>query len=324
LARTAPVAASVIDAHPRPNRQEVGMSSIEIRPFNRSDREQLTVLVNAHVEAVVPGVSISVNAVMSQLEREPGEYVVDPWVLERETLVAERQGRVVAAAHVLRYATDDRVGDAYRNVGEIRWLVAWPDEIEAGERLAQACLETLSAWRVGRRYADGSLPAPGVYGVPACWPHVADVYRRVGFSATGQTEVVLLALVAELPGPEAPPIADLVLRRELGGNATLFTAVLGDEWIGAIEVRTDLSAGGALSRFAGWGDVRNLRVAEPYRRRGVATWLVAQAAEWLRLGGVERLLAECWDDQHDALAFLKHVGWRELTRTQRGWVHGGG
>ena len=41
------------------------MSSIEIRPFSRSDREQLTELVNVHVDAVVPGRSVSVNAVLA-------------------------------------------------------------------------------------------------------------------------------------------------------------------------------------------------------------------------------------------------------------------
>lgn len=54
------------------------MSSTEIRPFHRADRDQLTALVNAHVQAVVPGVAVSVNTVLSQLEREPDEYVVDP------------------------------------------------------------------------------------------------------------------------------------------------------------------------------------------------------------------------------------------------------
>ena len=31
------------------------MPPIEIRPFRRSDRDQLTDLVNMHVEAVLPG-----------------------------------------------------------------------------------------------------------------------------------------------------------------------------------------------------------------------------------------------------------------------------
>ena len=64
------------------------MPPIEIRPFRRDDREQLTGLVNAHVAAVIPGITVSVNAVMSQLEREPSEAVTDPWVVERKTLVA--------------------------------------------------------------------------------------------------------------------------------------------------------------------------------------------------------------------------------------------
>jgi hypothetical protein len=31
------------------------MSSAEVRPFRRSDRDQVTALVNAHAGAVVPG-----------------------------------------------------------------------------------------------------------------------------------------------------------------------------------------------------------------------------------------------------------------------------
>ena len=61
--------------------------------------------------------------VMSQLEREPGEAIVDPWVSERATLVAIERERVVAAAHLLRYAAEERVSEFHRNLAEIRWLV---------------------------------------------------------------------------------------------------------------------------------------------------------------------------------------------------------
>jgi hypothetical protein len=90
------------------------MSTVQARPFRRADREQLTALVNAHIQAVVPGVAVSVNTVLSQLERDPGEFIVDPWVAERATLVAVQRGRVVAAAHLLRYGTGDEVGPALR------------------------------------------------------------------------------------------------------------------------------------------------------------------------------------------------------------------
>src|SRR6266536_995134 len=123
------------------------MSSIEVRPFRRSDREQVTKLVNAHAGAVVPGVSVSVNSVLSQLEREPGEFIVDPWVSDRKTLVAQQRRRVVAAAHLLRYAAGEGVGESYRNAGEIRWFLFWPgapywpDSAEAAAALIAACVE---------------------------------------------------------------------------------------------------------------------------------------------------------------------------------------
>jgi hypothetical protein len=84
------------------------MPPIDVRPFRRSDREQLTAIVNLHIGSVLPGVTVSVNAVMSQLEREPGEIIVDPWVVERMTLVAIERERVVAGTHLLRYGADNR------------------------------------------------------------------------------------------------------------------------------------------------------------------------------------------------------------------------
>jgi len=149
------------------------MSSIEVRPFRRSDRDQLTGLVNAHAAAVVPGSAASVAAVLSHLERQPGEFIVDPWVSERLTLVAEQRQRVAAAAHLLRYASDERVSQAYRNAGEISWLLFWPEGprisspcwtagTEAAEMLIAAAIRQLEERGVWSQGADGDLPVPGV------------------------------------------------------------------------------------------------------------------------------------------------------------------
>jgi GNAT superfamily N-acetyltransferase len=306
------------------------MPSVEVRPFRRGDRDQLTALVNAHVQAVVPGVSVSVNTVMSQLERDPGEFILDPWVAERATLVAEQRGRVVAGAHLLRYGQSEDVGEASRNAGEISWLLYWPqasywpDSAEAADSLVSACLTRLRRWGVKRWYADGALPAPGVYGVPEQWPHVRELYQRAGFVHEGHTEVVLLAAVDELPQPSSAPIAHLVLRRAVGVNGTRLSACLGEEVVGYIEVETNLGDGGRLVQLGGWADVGNLHVSEAYRRRGVATWLVGQAADWLRLARVERLLDYAYDTHEDCLTLLGRLGFRELTRTARGWVNPSG
>ena len=313
------------------------MSAVQVRPFRRGDRDQLTRLVNAHAEAVVPGMSASVNVVLGSLERRPAEFIEDPWVSERVTLVAEQRNRVVGAAHLLRYFPDERAGQAARHAGEIRWLLYWPeaptgnpywlDATGAAEALIAACTVQFGSWGVARQHAGGELPVPGVYGVPEQWPHIAALYRRAGFSHTGHTEIVYLAQVQDLPSLAGPPVEGLTVRRSVGINGCRLSAVLGEEVIGYIEIET-LDPGERLSRHGGWADVGNLHVAPTYRRRGVGSWLLGQAAGWLRLAQVSRLLSYAWlegtdpggQDYDDYRAFLPAVGFRELTRTARGWT----
>ena len=130
---------------------------------------------------------------------------------------------------------------------------------------------------------------PGVYGIPEQWPHVAGLYQRAGFRHTGQTEVVYLARVQDLPDPGGVPVEGLAVRRSVGINGCRLSAVLGPEVTGYIEVEI-LDEGERLSRHGGWADVGNLHVMPPYQRRGVGTWLLGQAAGWLRLAEVSRLL----------------------------------
>lgn len=313
------------------------MSGIEVRAFRRGDREQLTDLVNAHAAAVVPGMGVSVNTVLSHLERQPGEFLIGPWVAERLTLVAEQRERIAAAAHLHRYADDERVGPAYRNTGGIQWLLFWPeapdgnpywtDATDAAGELIAACLRRLDHWGVGGQYAEGELPVRGVYGVPEQWPHVRSLYRRAGFAHTGHTEVVYLIRVQDLPRPSQPPIAGLVARRSVGINGTRISALQGKEVIGYVEVEI-FEEHERLSRHGGWADVGNLHVAAGYRRRGVATWLLRQAGEWLRLAQVERLLDYAYLEGRDATgqgyddyrAFLAASGFQVLTRTERVWT----
>jgi ribosomal protein S18 acetylase RimI-like enzyme len=275
------------------------MSAIEVRQFRRTDRDQLTQLVNAHAAAVIPGVGASVSAVLSALERQPGEFIEDPWVSHRITLVAEQASRIAAAAHLLRYHPDERAGVAARNVGEIRWLLFWPEAPAgnpywpaaqlAAEALMVACIGQLEAWGVTRQEAGGELPVPGVYGVPEQWPHVSELYEQAGFIHAGHTEVVYLAAVEQLE--------------------------ISDE-------------GERQSRNGGLADVGNLHVAEQHRRRGVGRWLLSQAADWLSAADVDRLLSYAWlegtdpggRDYADDRAFLRAAGFQELTRTRRGWI----
>jgi hypothetical protein len=274
------------------------MSSVEVRPLRRGDRERVTVLVNAHAGAVVPGMSVSASTLLSALERQPGEFIEDPWVSGRVTLVAVQADRIAAAAHLLRYFPDERAGAAARDVGEIHWLVFWPEApagnpfwpgaTGAAEALMAACVRVLEQWGVTRQHAGGELPVPGVYGVPEQWPHVSGLYERAGFRHTGHTEIVYLARVSDLPSPAEAPVAGLSVRRTAGMNGTRLSAMLGPEAIGFIEVET-VSDTERRSRHGGWADVGNLWVAEAHRRRGVATWRFARSSLSARAWTLTRL-----------------------------------
>ncbi len=197
--------------------------------------------------------------------------------------------------------------------------------------LIAACIRQLEDWGATRQDAGGDLPVHGVFGVPGQWPHIRELYQRAGF-VPGDTEVVYLAPVDDLPRPGPPPLTGLAARRSVGMNGTRLSAVLDGQVIGYIEVEV-FEDGERQSRRGGWADVGNLYVAGDYRRRGVATWLLGQAAGWLRLAQVTRLLEyaspesgaslesgpDGWDDA-GYQNFLAASHFTELTRTTRGWT----
>ena len=136
-----------------------------------------------------------------------------------------------------------------------------------------------------------------------------------------------MARVADLPRPAGPPLPGLTVSRRVGMNGTRLAAVpgagaLGADALGYVELEM-LAEGERLPRSAGWADIGNLWVAAGHRRRGIGTWLLGQAADWLALAQVGRLLDYAWlDDEEQAgyRRFLLSAGVRELTRTARGWT----
>ncbi|MFB6848946.1 hypothetical protein ACFCXS_29405 [Streptomyces sp. NPDC056373] len=75
------------------------------------------------------------------------------------------------------------------------------------------------------------------------------------------------------------------------------------------------------ARPAGIADIGNLYIDPAQSGTGVAHWLLARAADRLRLCGVDRLVA-CEPAADSAPpALLTGAGFGGLTRTDRGWEH---
>ncbi|MFJ4964638.1 N-acetyltransferase [Streptomyces sp. NPDC088729] len=272
------------------------------------------------------------NTVLSSLERCPEEYVTDPWVAERVTLVTEERGRIAAAAHLLRYRDDPYVGEDYRGTGHLAWILHHPaddtapdtrtEPTRAAELLMSACLAQFGRWESRSRFCDGRLPVPGVYGIPEQWPHVRGLLERAGFVHTGTMEVLLLATVDALPAPGAAPLPGLIVRRTLGVLGTRFTALLDGQEVARLEVDTILERPERHARPGCTADLADLALscgADPLS----LVWLLGEVRGWLVLSGVDRLFAYS-DETPDGAgerAMLSDLGFQEMTRTARAWEH---
>ena len=60
---------------------------VQIAPLNRSHLPQVLALVNSHLSTVIPGWSLTADYFWERLQSEPQEYITDPWVVERKSII---------------------------------------------------------------------------------------------------------------------------------------------------------------------------------------------------------------------------------------------
>ena len=68
-----------------------------IEPLQDPHLFQVKLLMNRHLSTIVPGWALPEAFIASNLQRNPRENIIDPWVRERMTLCALQRQYVVAA-----------------------------------------------------------------------------------------------------------------------------------------------------------------------------------------------------------------------------------
>ena len=291
---------------------------LEIRNFDPDeDLEQLRDLFNGHIGVLVPGWSLPGEFIAARLKRNPDQYIVDPWVEYRRTVVGYKAGRLCAAAHILRYAQDSPGSGQWL----LDWFLFWPEHQDVGERLLERRCSELSSQGVKEILLNQDLFVPVISGIPSCFPHIREVVEQLGFSVddSGSVEFIYGGLVPE-PLEMPSPLNGLHLRRCMGDFGTRFVAVHNNKEIAECECVLDLSKGGDLPCMAGWAELTEVYTNEAWRNKGVGSWLVNHAVEWLRTGGYSRVMFCVAEEDHAAGAgrFYERFGWRQLFSVARG------
>jgi GNAT superfamily N-acetyltransferase len=295
---------------------------ITIESLQLQHLPQVQALVNVHLSALMPGWSVTEAFIAGQIRRNPGQYITDPWVIERATLCAVERQRVVAAAHLLRYGTDPEVSGFCRNQGAIDWFFAWPDAGEAAQAVLAAAQSQFAAWGVSNAWADGGALVGPFAGVPDVWPHIGAALRAAGYQPDqDRDELTYGGRLDQVVAPGEPPVAGLTLRRTAGSFGTRFTALLEQQPVGYCECIADLTEGGALPALAGWAELAEVEIEPEWQRRGIGTWLVRHAVGWLRFGRCDRIVLAVGADSEDAGAgrFYQRFGWERVAHQQRAW-----
>jgi len=294
---------------------------VRVQSFEPPYFPQLLELVNLHLGAVVPGWALSGSFLAEHMERDHTQPITDPWVEERETLCAVDGGRLLAAAHLLRYGEGLGVGESYRGAGEIDWFVALPGRDDAATEVLAATRKHLANWRLSREYDwISGLPTVPMIGVPESWPHVATALETAGHRPTPKNhhrEAIYGGRLDGVPAPtEEPPVAGLTVRRTLGPWGTRLSAVAGGEEVGFCEVAPELTRGGILPALRGWAELQEIRVLEDWRDRGIGSHLVRRAVAWLRLAGCDRIVLNVAtpDEAAGAGRFYRRFGWDLFVR----------
>ncbi len=290
---------------------------VQIAPLDRSHLPQVLALVNSHLSTAIPGWSLTADYFWERLKSEPQEYITDPWVAERKSIVGIVKDRVCTAAHLLRYGDDTR----YKGTGDIDWILFWPEEREAGAAVMTECRRQMNAWQVVDEQISGPLPVPVCVGIPDVWPHISGLVEQFGYSANEDIdESVYGGTLKEIVTLGAPPVRGVTIQRDAGEFGTRFVARLDGRDIAHCECISDLTQGGQLPALAGWAELSELATSETMRNQGIGSWVVGHAVEWLRLARCDRIVLSVDRDDEKAGAgrFYQRFGWMPLVR-QKHW-----
>ena len=291
---------------------------VQIAPLDRSHLPQVLALVNSHLSTAIPGWSLTADYFWERLKSEPQEYITDPWVVERKSVVGIVRDRVCAAAHLLRYGDDTR----YKGVGDIDWILFWPGAREAGAVVLTECRRQMNAWQVVDEQISGPLPVPVCVGIPDVWPHISGLVEQFGYSANEEVdESVYGGTLNGISAPGEPSVSDVTIHRDAGAFGTRFVARLDGRDIAHCECISDLTEGGQLPALVGWAELDELETSETMRNQGVGSWVVRHAVKWLRLAKCDRIVLSVARDDEKAGAgrFYKRFGWMPLVRQKKHW-----
>jgi ribosomal protein S18 acetylase RimI-like enzyme len=295
----------------------------EIRAFQTQDLPQLTQLINQHISMLIPTWGLPSDLILSRLESNPDQPMIDPWVMERKTLCAFVGEQLVAAAHLLRYGKDETVAENHRGIGDIAWFFFYPEHQPEAVVFLEACHQKMRQWEVTKLSAwESGLSIPCLTGIPDKWPHLLALFYEAGYwpnperaeAIFGGGFETILALAKQEPKGK-------LLIQDMESLKRYSLQTITDEEMGFCLFDAKLPR--ERPALESWAELCEISVEEAWRRRGVGRFLLQEMVSYLVAYGIKNIVFSVVQDNDAAIAFYRNVDWNAISRSQDGWEYKG-
>jgi GNAT superfamily N-acetyltransferase len=304
----------------------LGAKMATIRPFKIDDLPQLTQLINTHIAMLIPTWGLPSELILSRLEKNPDEPVIDPWVIERATFCAFVGENLVGAAHLLRYGDTEPVNENHHKHGDIAWLVFEPECEAEAKALLASCHAQMKGWEVKSLGAwETGLYIPCFTGISDNWPHIGKLFYEAGYRPKPErAEAVFgggfdgIYSAREIPDKFA-------MKQRITANEIAIGLHRYGERVATIEAKIDCSENDTKPALKTWAELSEVEVAENWRRQGIGRMLIAYLVFLLKKTEASQVVFTVAKDDEEAGAgaFYQSFGWKPFSRSQDGWEYDG-
>jgi GNAT superfamily N-acetyltransferase len=298
----------------------------EIRAFQSNDLPQLTQIINIHISMLITGWGLPSELILSHMEKNPDQPVIDPWVIERKTLCALVGEKLVGAAHLLRYGDAEPVGENHHKHGDIAWLVFDPEFEAEAKALLATCHAQMKSWEVKSLGTwESGLSIPCFTGISDNWPHIGKLFYEAGYRPKPERAEAVFGGNFDKVYPAGQLAERFSLSEVINGDTIIVEVTRHEKWVAGLEARPDLSENGIKPALKTWAELSEVEVAERWRRQGVGRMLISYLVFLLKKTEASQVVFTVAkeDEEAGAGAFYESFGWKPFSRSQDGWEYKG-
>jgi ribosomal protein S18 acetylase RimI-like enzyme len=288
-----------------------------VAPLTPSLLPGLTPLVNQHMRLVPPGWEFTeeqVTRVIASANSLWRHHHPDVEAGDLDTFCLLDSGRLVAAAQLNHYAADPEDQDSAPET-YVLWAFADPQVDGAADALFAEIVRRARGAKIdaGSRHAFGV----GWLGLPVVWPHLVDAAARHGFVAKWEW-VIMTGEAAPLVAAAQPaPPGELSWRVDEQAREWNLTLRRDGEMVAECQVWGIPPHFAGCPEFDEWAVVEWIGVEEPFRRQGLARFLLREQARFHATRGIAHFLLYTETDNAEFQAFATALGFQFGPRCSR-------